>query len=386
MPEQTSQGLWDLELSVPDAPVTSYEWVPESDTLAIYSTAGWEYWQPLLDAYLPAQPVQLLPAVNAAAEIDKVMQAIVDIGGALPQGDRIVTAIPAKDGSHITLGLEPGTEGRMPSVEALRSALGAAVPLVVEPAADVQSATRLSSPSSTYWLGGNRMTTPAVEPGSGYACSTGFRIGNLADGTPGMLSAEHCGRGKPYTHWNYSGATNPPTAGHLGDFRGYLSSGTINSDTALWTGGNMAKLIPAIFTGGHNDVQTGQYIRGGTYPIVGADVCYTGALSGNVCANEVLFTGVTICYAVDQCYPGLTWTSQRDGTPAAGNGDSGGPVYQLTDGKAHAAGLISGIVNGTSTCTGDPSNPGRTCSPVALFAPVIAAIGSGGTWGLSYVP
>jgi len=50
-------------------------------------------------------------------------------------------------------------------------------------------------------------------------------------------------------------------------------------------------------------------------------------------------------------------TQQISGVPAAGNGDSGGPVYQpISPQGPFAAGVISGMRNATATCTGDPGS------------------------------
>lgn len=387
MSESTSDAIWNMEMAGIGAAVNTYEWDAKTETLILYSAQDGKFWEPILEQYLPEQRVKHVEAVNSKASVDAVMNSIVESGGQLANGDRIVTAIPAKDGSSITVGLESAGGGvSMFSESRLSSVLRTDINLVVEDAPDVKPATRNASGASEYWLGGNIMRTNVDATGGGYwSCSTGFRIGNLSTSAPGMLSAEHCGRDKPYTAWQYSSVNNV-TQNHIGDFQGFLSTAGFNSDTALWTGGRLSKMIPAIYTGSYTDISTGEFVRGGNYPAVGTDVCYTGSRSGNVCSNEVLFTGLTICYSVTQCYAGITWTSQRSSIEAAGNGDSGGPVYQMVAGKAMASGVISGIVGGSQTCTGDPGTATRNCSPVALFAPVVAAIGSGGSWGLSYVP
>lgn len=385
MPESTSDAIWNLEIAGIGSAVNTYEWASDTESLIIYSARGDDFWAPVLKQYLPNQKVQLVKAANSKASVDAVMGSIVESGGQLSNGDRIVTAIPAKDGSSITLGLESASDVKSLSSRSVASTLQTSIPLVIEEAPEVEAATRNASGASPQWLGGNFMRTNAASGTGYYSCTTGFRIGNLSTSAPGMLSAEHCGRDKPFTAWQYSSVNNP-TQNHIGDFQGFLSTAGFNSDTALWTGGRLAQMIPAIYTGSYTDVSTGEFIRGGNYPAVGTDVCYSGSRSGNVCSNEVLFTGLTICYSVTQCYAGLSWTSQRSSIEAAGNGDSGGPVYQMVSGKAMASGVISGIVGGSSTCTGDPGTSTRSCSPVALFAPVVAALGSGGSWGLSYIP
>lgn len=119
---------------------------------------------------------------------------------------------------------------------------------------------------------------------------------------------------------------------------------------------------------------------------VGSNVCYSGAYSGTVCANQITGTGVTISYGAPYgCYDNLTLTTNTNGTPAAGNGDSGGPVYISSGANAYAAGFISGIQNGTTTCTGDPgATGGRNCSYKVIYAPIIDMFNAG--YAISIIP
>jgi hypothetical protein len=145
-------------------------------------------------------------------------------------------------------------------------------------------------------------------------------------------------------------------------------------------------MYPYIFTGNYTDVATISAVRGGVQPVVGDKVCYSGALSGRVCSNTVTIAGSLICYAPTQCYAGVSYTSQDIGQPAAGNGDSGGPVYASIGGKVYAAGIISGILFGGDDCTGDPGAPGgRQCSNQAIYEPPVYGLGQGTGWGLLIV-
>lgn len=388
MPRQVSDGIWDIELTIKPSPVNTYEWESETETLLIYSAETAEYWNPLLKKHFPSANVKVIPALHSKSEIDATLSLIQASGGIIDRESRVATAIPAKDGSQIMIGIEATGGAATRSAVDIAGLFEIDIPLVVEKAPEVTPADRNASGASTYWLGGNAMRTNSTSSNSYYICSTGFQIGKLNGSDTGMLSADHCGSGKPYTDCGYSRST-PSTTNALGNFNGVVSSVSgLTPDTALWTGGKIdSKFIPAIYTGSYTDVAKGEYIRGGNYPAVGTDVCYTGSQSGNVCNNEVLYQGLLICYSAFQCYGGMSWTSQRDSVEAAGNGDSGGPVYQMVNGMAYASGVVSGIVGGSSTCTGEPGEPGgRQCSPVALFAPVAAALGSGSGWGLSYIP
>jgi len=387
MSKSVSDGIWNLELSVPEVSVNTYEWSADDQTLLIYSAEGDEYWSPLLDKFFPGERVEIVPAKHSKADIDHVLDTIVASGGVLANGARVVTAEPEKDGSSIAIGVERSAAARSSvSEQSVAAKLDTDIPLSIEAAPSVEAADRNAPGSQTIWVAGNAMSSPSSTPGRINLCSTGFDIARLSNDEPGMLSAEHCGRGKPSTAWTYSKYA-PTAANSLGSFQGTLSSGTANSDTALWTGGNVAKMYPAVYVGPYTNATSADRVRGGNYPAVNTDVCYSGSQSGNVCDNKVVNQGLTICYAIGQCYQGLTRTEQRNGIPAVGNGDSGGPVYQIVNGRLNASGVVSGIINGSNTCTGEPGvSGGRQCSTNALFAPVIAALGSGGSWGLSYIP
>jgi len=78
-------------------------------------------------------------------------------------------------------------------------------------------------------------------------------------------------------------------------------------------------------------------------------------------------------------YCELVVTDQIAGISANGNGDSGGPVFAISDSyQVLASGVISGImlpsgVDGTR-CEGLPYDGNRRCSPRAIFAPIWEAL------------
>ncbi|NYE20012.1 hypothetical protein [Microbacterium immunditiarum] len=371
-----------MQVGNPDLPVNTYEWDRDSQTLLIYSTMPESKWAPLLKEHLPEQAVKIIPAVHSKTDIDAALRAMGEDGGVLANGGRIVTAVPAKDGSTIAVGVEPAVGARM-DTNAIAKELDVGIPVTVDVAADVQPATRNIGYYVNFFSGAY-MQSATTGP-NGRSCSTGFRIGRFSDNAAGMLSAEHCGRDYIGKTWYYSSTSN--SSSNIGNFQGMMSvSSVAATDTGLWTGGNVAVMYPAVFTGNHTDGGTLEQIRGANIAVVGNHVCYSGSRSGNACSNEVTATGTLVCYSITQCYYGTTWTSQTSSIEAAGNGDSGGPVYRRVDGKVYASGIISGIVGGSQTCTGDPGSSTRSCSPVALYAPVDVALGSSTGWGLAYVP
>lgn len=386
MPLSTHKGLWALQMSGATETVNTFEWISETETLRIYTTDTSTHWQKIASEYLPHQNIEVIRSKNSKKRIDAVLAHIMATGGVLPDGSRIVTAVPAFDGSQITLGIDHKAASPMLAPTEVGRALGTDIPMVSEEAPNLTAALRNHDPSDPYWFSGAYMRTKEINS-SWYACTTGFRIGELSGtGKSGMLSADHCGRDKPTDEWYYSGTSNQTITNRIGHFQGPITAIGYQSDTALWIAGNVSKLYPIVFTGSYTDVNSIAAIQGGTFPAVGANVCYSGSQTGNVCGNEVTVQSSVVCYSVTQCYGPVSYTTQTSGTPAAGNGDSGGPVYQNVGGKIMAAGVISGIVNGSTNCTGEPGVNGRLCSASVIYAPIAAALGSGSGWGLSYYP
>jgi hypothetical protein len=104
---------------------------------------------------------------------------------------------------------------------------------------------------------------------------------------------------------------------------------------------------------------------------VGQFVSYSGGRSGEVPGNRI--THLTVEYVGVGTYGDQARTVQTSGTPAAGNGDSGGPVFAIdSNGQFRAAGVISGTTGAGNVCTGGPAGSGRQCSDTLFYAPLTA--------------
>lgn len=157
-----------------------------------------------------------------------------------------------------------------------------------------------------------------------------------------MLTADHRGPGGAtvYTSRN-------PSNAQLGTLQ---SAWTGNTDIMRIIGKSYQ---PVVYVGyRYSNDATG--VAGWVTPILNGYVCYSGAPSGIVCGNKMTALSVSAAYGPMQIYFGLTRTSQVDGISAVGNGDSGGPVIAVADGKAYAMGVISGI-------SGAPHTHARAC-------------------------
>lgn len=179
--------------------------------------------------------------------------------------------------------------------------------------------------------------------GTNGVCTTGYRMTQISGSVPVMGSAHHCYRGVENEAWGYTTITGYPT----GNATSIYGAGMSNGDVAVWKGPIADHMLAAVFVGDHTVAGSNLYaVNGAMSNPVGSSVCYSGSRSGTMCSNTVIATDVTSCYGGGlPCYNNLVRTSQAANMPAAGNGDSGGPVYTTQSG-IYASGVISGIALG----------------------------------------
>lgn len=365
-----AHALLRIEVEHPELNIIGSEWDPVTETVNLYSAAASQPVEAIIESYgatgrIVYQPSKFDPSTRLAT-----MEAIIGDGGKLPSGHQISMVIPELDGSSIEVVLDESVQSRdavqLPKVD---------IPITITYGSAPISATRNHSPTPERYSG-------AYMRGPTNGCSTGFRITEIATGTPAMASAHHCGK-LPYDSWYYSSSASNYG---MGQFQGGMhAGGDYYGDVAIWKGSGIGNFVPGIFVGDNTVAGSGVFaIRGAVAPTVGTNVCYSGSFSGTVCGNEITHTGIYVCYTdVSLCYGGITRTEQISGVPAAGQGDSGGPAYQpISPTGPFAAGIISGISNSSTSCTGDSG--GRACSDIVLYAPVTEVFAVG--YGLNYVP
>jgi hypothetical protein len=108
-----------------------------------------------------------------------------------------------------------------------------------------------------------------------------------------------------------------------------------------------------------------------------------------VCSNTVTQTGVTYNLGGDLTATYGLITTNAYGTPAAGNGDSGGPgiILQAAPGGGaylRPATIISAIPAGSGTiCTGTPGSVDRKCSATVYTTSASQIAGATG-WSIVY--
>jgi hypothetical protein len=371
VPANVSQGILRLEVERPELKIVGGEWDAKLSQVRLYAAGDPSAIGKALDTYGLAGDVVLRPAKYGPDELQAQIVRITGKDGRLPSGHQVVQVTPKLDGSRLEVTLDETlssvSEPALPNVD---------IPIDVTYGPAVVAATRDVFPNPQYFIGAY------MNDNMGNGCSTGYRVTRLSDSVAGMVSAEHCGNHTGAVPWYYSS-----WGFNLGTYQGSAWPGGANiPDLAFWTGAGVDQLVPGILLGNNTVPGSAVYaVKGAAASIVGSIVCYSGAYSGTVCNNPVTATNVTVCYSGGGgCYYRLDETLQSSGIPAAGNGDSGGPVYAALAGQVYAAGIISGMRNASTSCTGDPGVGGRQCSADLFFAPIPDIFTMG--YGLNYIP
>lgn len=274
-------------------------------------------------------------------------------------GADVTWAGPRPDGSGLDVGV--ATAPTAAAAKGAQQQTYVDVPVTVTVDSDVVPASRDYDVSP--FIAGADMIRDA---GGGYVsyCSTAFAFTHMdlttRVVTERMFTADHCG--PTGAVWRTGRNLGNPIVGTA------QSTFTPQADIKAMSGGDYN---PYMYYGA-NTSNSAVAIFGYVTPIVGAIVCYSGAPSGTVCGNEVTHTDLVVSYGGSLTYEGLTRTVQTSGTPAVGNGDSGGPAFVIASGGyVYAAGIISGMSGAGTSCTGDPSTTSRKCSATVFFAPLV---------------
>jgi hypothetical protein len=188
------------------------------------------------------------------------------------------------------------------------------------------------------WYGGDRIANSSV------GCSTGFAA--VMNGAPAMLTAAHCG-GVGTGFWN-----GPTTAGGW-NFMGSVNYSNGNTDVASI---GVSSYSLYVNVGSDPQVASQLYVGSWASPIVGEYLCQSGSYTGERCGLRVVDTAQSVCLSYF-----LWWCTSWQGpladvisiygsaSPAAGHGDSGGPVYLRTYPNGYAQGVAKGLVHGQLT-------------------------------------
>lgn len=352
-----------------------YEWDEDSSQLVVHHHGKAERLSTTLTSALPAGAFSLVEDRYSVKELqkesDRIVAAHLTIGGA-----PVISAGPTDDADGLVVQIESD------HVELLRgqpdTSSVSPYPIVVERSQPAEKIDRQYDPIAPHW--GGALMSRTTSPGMSAICTTGFGVGFMSGSTlmTRNLTADHCGStGTLWRTGNYSDSAL------LGVFSATNSGG---SDLKLINppAGTSTSFGGVIYNGAWNS-NTGLGIKGAVAPILNDYWCFSGSQSGMVCNNKVTEINKSICYGVGglgPCYNQMAISVQQDGISAAGNGDSGGPVVAARNNYAYAAGIISGIRNGGTSCQGLPATTSRKCSATVITAPVQAFFNANPSYGI----
>jgi hypothetical protein len=279
-------------------------------------------------------------------------------------GSRLLTVTSRPDGSGIDVGVE---SARRPSG---RSATG---PVVSgRDLTHLQQAMRdggvdvtEQAPPVNYFREADiaPFYAGALLRANGGGCTSGFATHKPATGETFLMTAAHCG------DWGTVYFTN------AGLQVGRVTKVATERDVAFISTDSAGSVYdgPPIFQSG----QFVKHVKGVSHSNRGDFVCLSGALTGAFCWTQVVNTDVVDCskQAVG-CVHTVGATSQfRPPQFIAGEGDSGGPVFALTDNDTAdiARGLIHSSWGPVKRDCFDPltNSNSRKCATSVLFVDVL---------------
>ncbi|MFE7482985.1 S1 family peptidase [Streptomyces sp. NPDC057552] len=295
--------------------------------------------------------IRLHPADFSLAELNREVKQVM----AQPDTSfgKATRAAPLHDGSGLNVAVDGtgaplGSRAHKQLAPSAASGIDTKVPVTLEVAPEATPVDRIDD-GSPYW-GGALM----INRSGSNACTAAFGVKRNSDGATRVLTAAHCGKtGDEWVDGGYD--VMGKVEGNWPTYETQLIN--TRGGTSVWHGS-----VRADHTSGSD--ATNKTVRGWAFPEVGQLVCSSGSFSGSRCVIKVTHNNVTLNLGGGLIVPGMVQAEQQGRTNAAGNGDSGGPVYGVrSDGGATASGIISAIDLSTSvTCTGVPAGGGRSCA------------------------
>jgi len=267
------------------------------------------------------------------------------------QRSRVTAVSPLSDGS----GLRVSVDGSVADATSLAAVRGAGVAVFV----DVANPTPITRANDSPPYYGGALT---INSTTNRGCSTGFGV--FAGARTLMLSAAHCAR--PGDQVLDGGR----------DLMGPAINVVPTKDLMLID----ARAAGVVFTGGPGAGELTNRVIGATANWEGQFVCTSGAMSGTRCNIKIKGINETIFFASTVNGPvtvtGTVRAEQISLANAAGQGDSGGPVFEVgsVSSTVFARGTLASAdyTNQPAPCTGITGT--RKCSWKIWYADINTAL------------
>ncbi|HUR02777.1 MAG TPA: S1 family peptidase [Nonomuraea sp.] len=258
--------------------------------------------QTAIDQGRQRAPVAVLPAAYTNAQLLQEAEQWAEAGQASG-------AAPQPDGSGIRLSVS----GEDTDPQQLQRPSGTTAPITLERGEQFSPAYSRQDDVPSYYAGGRTWNQQ-----SGAGCSSGFAVRDKY-GTPGFLTAAHCGN-----VWDqfYDGGG----VGNPANYMGQLSWRIAKRDAAIVLGDATANVF-----NGSNTASTSNKVVALWKAHVGNFVCNSGATLGENCLIKVTETGWSGTYTNGQYVKHMVRAKSVVGGCAVAHGDSGGPVYSYAN-------------------------------------------------------
>jgi hypothetical protein len=312
---------------------------------------------------------RFFPAEHSRSAVLGVMQTLRDrLGDFSAAGIAVRSISPTNDG-RVSIAVHQGDPSAAANLAARLIGAGW-TDVTVDDSETILTSLRYDD--SAPWNGGDALLT-----GGKWLCTSGPPV-HESDGTRFLVIASHCFYNGDFSAYNYyktdAGAITGG-GGHVGGLNANdpapqdVGAGQTTTDTALINpvGGSSDLVFDCAWNCSGKITQLG-----GEYNDQGDVVCASGAYEGERCSISVLHTDVTWCYGDNntECVFPIVQAHRTDGTVAAGEGDSGGPVYRYSGSNVYIRGMIDGVYQLLSCPSGTPADQSRKCGSGLLLAPI----------------
>ncbi|MGW0202879.1 hypothetical protein [Nonomuraea sp. NPDC003201] len=292
--------------------------------------------------------VDVVPARYSARELDRESERLRRLSSGT-EGFRIVQINQSPQD-----GLRIGVTGSTDAAAASSVVREAGVPVTVTEGRQAEPLSRIAD-TIPYW-GGSAITIgrPGLPSVSGY-CSTGFGIRDLNTGDRFLLTADHCRQSGEIV------LVGKLDAGATGTKMGTVSGGDPDNDSL-----KIRTSTDGVIYNNNATTEFSNPVIGSKYPFEGQFLCTSGAFTGTRCNAKVGEVDIEFGRPDGGWRYPMAQLDSVNGTILAGQGDSGGPVFQVNPQnhrQVFAVGLISMARAGDTGSRCETSGGGNPSTP-----------------------
>jgi hypothetical protein len=307
--------------------------------------------------------MRFLPAPYSQAQLDTFRNQILDSPGFASSGITKIIIYPQATGLSIGVAQGIAKARQLPALAASRIPVRffTAEPAPLDLTVPASSLPGRWADTPPFW-GGDAIKSTYAGVGT-YICSTGFGV-HFANNRRRffMLTAGHCMVYRQHFTQVFRIANNNKAVGTTFFLMENYDAVTLDTATGVRGAGGGRQIYLGNTSMTSSRGQRSELVAGDATPHTGDLVSTSGAFSGQrssiqVTSTDVVWTGSTVDGFPERVF-GVE-AIKRNGSNAAGKGDSGGPVFMIGRHGVIALGLISRGAGHRTACTGIVVSGGR---------------------------